>query len=285
MSGNSECPVTLSPVKDLKDTYSTYRLQYNFLKILKALESPTQIQPHFLNGRQKNVYSEPLASTFQVRGSKYLIDGVKVSSAPSLFSLLGVENILPPKKNSPPLLHCTQHPSSYVQRLKTACKRCNISPPFVLVLNFVVPWGNFCAYFYRSNATGSSPFSQSMEECPSEKLWKTFLSSSDSFRKQSLKFIPKLINAPWFVSKVVGTSPAIIGNKLPVKYYGGISSNYLEISMNVASGNSVVNTITNTVRTKSDSVTIDLGFVIEGREKECLPEQMLATLRLNRIVL
>ena len=54
--------------------------------------------------------------------------------------------------------------------------------------------------------------------------------------------------------------------------------------MDVTQGPALGNTIANTVVGKADVVTVDLGFLIEGQEKDgTLPEQMLGMVRLHHL--
>lgn len=82
---------------------------------------------------------------------------------------------------------------------------------------------------------------------------------------------------------MVGSTPALIGTKLPVTYRGSIEENFLEITMDVTKGPAFGNTVANTVVGKADMVTVDLGFVIEGQEESFLPEQMLSLIRLHHL--
>ena len=86
------------------------------------------------------------------------------------------------------------------------------------------------------------------------------------------------------IKKMVGSTPALIGTKLPVSYNGSIKENYLEIKLDVTKGPAFGNSVANTVVGKSDVVTVDLGFVIEGSEEDgTLPEQMLGLFRLHHL--
>jgi len=116
-----------------------------------------------------------------------------------------------------------------------------------------------------------------------------------------LKLIPRVVEGPWIVKKLVGTNPIMIGQKVPVSYYGSINDNYLEICINVASGGQVENKIATTCATKADSITIDLGFVVEATGPESrsgsrankvsddtfkdseLPETMLGAVRVHHL--
>jgi len=159
----------------------------------------------------------------------------------------------------------------------------NQPPPFILVLNFIVPWGNFQAYLIRPSAD-EGPFSSKHANSPSEKAWRSFMKGDTEYRNKRLKLIPRVCAGPWMIKKMVGSTPALIGTKLPVTYNGSIEENYLEIKLDVTKGPAFGNSVANTVVGKSDVVTVDLGFVIEGCEEEgTLPEQMLGLFRLHHL--
>ena len=84
--------------------------------------------------------------------------------------------------------------------------------------------------------------------------------------------------------KMVGSTPALIGTKIPLSYNGSISDNYLEICLDVTKGPAFGNSVANTEVSKADAVTVDLGFVIEGHDMDgTLPEQMLGLFRLHHL--
>eukprot|EP00986_Skeletonema_menzelii_P015676 scaffold12351_cov141-Skeletonema_menzelii.AAC.9 len=232
-----------------------------------------------------NVWSEPHASTMKVRGPTYSQDGVKISSDESMFAVLGVDNFVNDKdgnKNGGGKEDCRSGTSSFRERWKSVCEDVGVeSVPFLLVFNFIVPWGNFQMYLIRPDAD-NGPFSTHHADRPSEKAWKSFLEGDTEYRNTVLKFIPRIIAGPWMVKKMVGSTPAIIGQKLPVSYSGSIEENYLEVSLDVTQGPALGNTIANTVAGKADVVTVDLGFVLEGHDADgTLPEQMLGLVRLH----
>lgn len=85
------------------------------------------------------------------------------------------------------------------------------------------------------------------------------------------------------IKKLVGSTPALIGTKVPVIYRGSIAENHLEIIVDVTKGPALGNKICNSVVEKADMVTVDLGFVIEAQEDEHLPEHMLGVVRLHHL--
>jgi len=229
-----------------------------------------------------NVWSEPHASTMKVRGETYAQDGIKVDSDESIFSILGVDSFVSSGSEASSSSWGTQH---YLSRWKMACKNVGINqpPPFMLIINFIVPWGNFQAYLIRPSAD-DGPFSSKDANSPSEKAWSSFMKGDTEYRNKRLKLIPRVCAGPWMIKKMVGATPALIGTKLPVTYNGSIKENYLEIKLDVTKGPAFGNSVANTVVGKSDVVTVDLGFVIEGSEEEgTLPEQILGLFRLHHL--
>ena len=85
------------------------------------------------------------------------------------------------------------------------------------------------------------------------------------------KLIPRVCSGPWVVKKLVGSTPALIGTKVPVSYRGSIAENYLEIIIDVAKGLALGNNFCNSVVGKADVVTVNLQLVIEAQEDEHLP--------------
>jgi len=115
-----------------------------------------------------------------------------------------------------------------------------------------------------------------------------FLLADDNTRNKTLKLVPVVVDGPWIVRRVVGGKPAIVGNKIPVQYvYGGTEScdggrEYLEADMDVVS--SVAGRgILNVVQKHTENLTLDLGFVIEAKNDDELPEQMLGSFRFHGI--
>ena len=103
------------------------------------------------------------------------------------------------------------------------------------------------------------------------------------YRNQHFKLIPRVCSGPWVVKKLVGSTPALIGTKVPVSYRGSIAKDYLETIIDVAKGPALGNNICNSVVGKADVVTVDLGYVIEAREDEHLPKHMHGVVRLHHL--
>jgi len=232
-----------------------------------------------------NCWSEPTASTIKVRGKNYSKDGIKVESESSIFSVLGADSFVDQgEKAGGGDRSCCPGTQSYLERFRRVCAEVGLDRPlFLLTINFIVPWGTFQVYLIRPEAD-EGPFSSRHRSRPSEKAWQEFMRGTTEYRNKRLKLIPRICAGPWMVKKMVGSNPALIGTKLPICYHGSLSENYLEITLDVTKGPAFGNSVANTVVGKAGMVTVDLGFVIEGREENGhLPEQMLGMIRLHHL--
>ena len=114
-----------------------------------ASTSPAAFQP---SASPINVWSEPSASTVKVRGATYSKDGIKIESEDSIFSMLGVDSFVT-VGSGPSGVSCNENDAdasfswgtkSFLERWTSVCEEMELeSPPFLLIFNFIVPWGNF----------------------------------------------------------------------------------------------------------------------------------------------
>ena len=119
---------------------------------------------------------------------------------------------------------------------------------------------------------------------PGEQAMCNFLLSDSEEKDEVLKIVPMVVEGPWVVKKVVGWKPAIIGTKLPISYVyqppeKGLCE-YLEADLDIVSSAAARNILA-VVRSYTQVLTIDLGFVVQGNTKQYLPEQMMLGLRLH----
>eukprot|EP00804_Cyclotella_cryptica_P029879 CCRYP_010791-RB/>CCRYP_010791-RB protein AED:0.40 eAED:0.40 QI:0/-1/0/1/-1/1/1/0/156 len=110
---------------------------------------------------------------------------------------------------------------------------------------------------------------------------------SDSEEKNDVwKIVPIVVEGPWVCKRVVGGKPAIVGQKLPISYtYQPAQpdlgfAEYLEADLDIVSSAAARNILA-VVRSYTQALTIDLGFVVQGNTEEELPEQMMLGLRLH----
>lgn len=147
-----------------------------------------------------------------------------------------------------------------------------------LQVNWQIPTqDNLCLIFAFGRVT---PYS---EDEPWEKLLDTFINSDDTYRNTHLKLVAKILQGPYLVRKItsnIGVNrPAIQGTKLDCKYY--INDQYIEIDIDLSSI-ALSKMVSTQLLYYSKSLSLDIGFVLEGADTEELPERFLCMTRLCR---
>ncbi|KAG7348208.1 DUF1336 domain containing protein [Nitzschia inconspicua] len=236
-------------------------------------------------GTKNNCWSEPVCSSFHVRGPDYLKDKVKIESADFLFPVRGLDLFL--TDTAPE--NAGSNPGVMGGRLRDI-------PTFVI--NFRLPWGLLLAYFEipemfvpfvkagHDPAYDKSNLPSTKDMTPSQRCVARWCQGSQDYKNKTLKIVPTVVDGPWVVRSTVGSKPAIIGNKLPVNYVYQKDENgkalYLEADLDIVAS-SAARGILSMVRSYTQVLTLDLGFVVQGNKKDELPEQMLVGARLHGI--
>ena len=227
----------------------------------------------------------PGSCGFKVRGSNYLIDRKKMLASPPMFELVAVDLLeleepmfhickhLPSVRHSPaPFLFCVQMmvPSS---------------PPVSLVCTWAAPMRMMGA----DPAQLIAQFEREQGPCPDSvaaffRSFTQFLSGdgaeADKARNARFKLIPNISKGSWIIKQSVGTTPVLLGQKLTTKYYRG--ERYFEVDVDIGAS-SVAASITNLVCGATKTLAIDLGVLVEGQCGEHLPEQLMGTVRIDKM--
>ncbi|KAL3759436.1 hypothetical protein ACHAWU_000735 [Discostella pseudostelligera] len=260
-----------------------------------TMHEPIPTLPRYPVAETKNCncWSEPPHSKFNVRSKTYLRDKKpsKIASEHYILRAIGADVILTNSSSGPGTAIASNYTKILGGHLRSA-------PTFVI--NFVCPWGLivnyyeipelFLPYLRADNSSIRSSLRATLDELqPHERALARFFLGNDDERDSSLKLIAVAIEGPMVVTKLVQGKPAIVGKRLPAKYttYPANKSRALadcfEVDLDVTATDSVGRTACNMSRRYMSSVTVDLGFVIEGRQEDELPERMLGCVRLHKI--
>jgi Protein ENHANCED DISEASE RESISTANCE 2, C-terminal len=168
------------------------------------------------------------------------------------------------------------------------------------MVRFLLPWGILILYYEVPN--GLVPFLRSGEGAAdrreqqqhqstltaAELTLARWLGGDAPYRNDRLKLIADVHEGPWIVRNMVGGRPALIGRKVPVTYrYVPPSSSaeeadFLQVDLDVVgSAGRAAKKIVGVCRRYMSLMTVDIGFVIEGRVAGELPEEMMGAVRIH----
>ena len=214
-------------------------------------------------------------SPWHVRGPSYLETRKKILSRPAILDARAVQIF-----SSIPSMACIEHVSQKnfswlgLQRQKLGAESL---PFFTLCIQLVLPdrkgfLRSFCFYW-----------TEPQKECEmhdnGSTLYKALKFGSDSFLRERLKIIPGL-HGNALIARMVGNRPSILGSKLKTTYYR--SPNSLEALIDVSSFKFARSAASLALRV-SESLIVDLAFVLEAKEAHELPERVLCAISLIHI--
>ncbi|KAJ8902786.1 hypothetical protein NDN08_006106 [Rhodosorus marinus] len=231
-------------------------------RTLKEFEFET-FQEGPLEG-SKNAWTCCAGETFRVRGKDYLTDKVKEPSAPNAFDLVEVEIF---KSTTGKVENYAMCPESAIQRArKNGDKRFMLMVVFqTMTIHLVVTWA-------------VEP--RVMDEDPVMKdLWERYLNGSEQFRTERFKVIPRIADGGFFLRRLVGEKPGLLGKRLSFRYHQ-TESHLLVVCDTVTS--SFASRITLACMDQASKLTIDLGFLIEATATKELPERLFGAFRMSK---
>lgn len=127
-------------------------------------------------------------------------------------------------------------------------------------------------------AETSSSESTSSSTAPALNLAATEV--DEDFANARLKLIPTMVEANWAVKMAVGQRPALLGTKLPLRYFKG--RNYVEVDIDVSSS-AIATGIMGMVTGLSKHMVVDLGWTLQGEADAELPERVLCQTRFHHV--
>lgn len=252
-----------------------------------------------------NYWQEPCASSWNVRSSTYLESKLKYPASSNLFQLLAVDLIQ--LEDSQPLIsglsklpkeRVSQYIHSSMQQNKMGGKgsKSDNGRPFLLVVNITIPgkvaYHLVMYYVIQDKRLIQKPNEQdhpstsnlpplTQEQKAFQKIASTFFfGSSDKYRDERFKLIPKIISGNILVKKAVGSKPTLLGKK--VKQYYIRSNDYFELVVDVGS-DAIAKRVVGLCTGYAKNLVVDMGFVLEGTSEDELPEVVMGSVRLKNI--
>lgn len=236
-------------------------------------------------GTVTNCWGRCKSIDFKIRGPNYLKDKKKIPSEDFLFRLRGVELLLTDT--------CPANIGRNTRLLHGKLRDC---PTFIL--NLRLPWGLLISYYeipekfipyieacYDKDRVDRAKLEASLQSLtPGERCLCRFIMNDSAYKNRTIKIVPVVIKGPWVVKQVVDGKPALLGNKLPIDYFyeaaEGSKAMYWEADLDIAAS-PAARGILSLVRSYTNILTLDLGFVVQGNTEDELPEQMLIGFRLH----
>lgn len=219
------------------------------------------------------------AQVFSIRGPNYLRDRKKIPAGTGRFRLLACD------------LAATPSVVSHVARFLPSVRLSGC--PFMFVVNLLIPGTGSNPCLHLVMVFGAPTHPSSLGACPDDPLdagpeWtpfdftlSRFLHSTDYERNGTFKLIPHCAKGSWILCQTVGTTPVILGRKLPTTSYV-LTDRYIEVDVNVAT-NPAVSYVVSMVQGATKSMVIDHAYLLEGHFSHELPEALVGAVRFKHL--
>jgi len=220
-------------------------------------------------------WGEPDGRSFNLRGGSYMSDRVKVASDESFFRLVALDffKFTDHKER----FGIASRPDNWVQQANTAARARGSVAPYTFVLNIVIPSSaNMSMVIYFQVRREEDMLS----DRPEAKLLRAFIAGDTAYRNERFKLLARPRGSA-LLRTLIGNKPALIGRKLAMPYFAG--PNHFEVCVDVTS-NTFAEYVTRVARDAvATNMSLDLGFTIEGRCEEELPERVFGACHVNKV--
>lgn len=262
----NETGVEILPASDTDDEASSSSEGEAFIQESSTedgiLSSPL---PQYPQNDGRSCWRQPPHNIFHVRSVTYLKDRVKEPSGPNPLQCRGIDVWI----NDNPERHIARHPAVLGGKL---------GDEDTFLVNFLLPFGNFVAYF------SIPPLNQFPRKLRS--VWTKFLKGDQQYRDARLKLLPVVAEGPWIVKAAVGPgkSPALLGKVIPLQYFfrdpDKKRKGVYEVDV-IITASSIAKGILSVVKGNTKTVSIAFAFIIEAAEQEELPETVLCSTQVD----
>lgn len=202
-------------------------------------------------------------------------DKVKVASDESFFRLVALDFFK--FSDHKERFGIASRPDNWVQQANAAARARGGVAPYTFVLNVVIPSSvNMSMVIYFQVRREEDMLS----DRPEAKLLRAFIAGDTAYRNERFKLLARPRGSA-LLRTLIGDKPALIGRKLAMPYFSG--PNHFEVCVDVTS-NTFAEYVTRVARDAvATNMSLDLGFTIEGRCEEELPERVFGACHVNKV--
>ncbi|CAA7023255.1 unnamed protein product [Microthlaspi erraticum] len=211
-------------------------------------------------------WASPPGDVFPLRSVSYFTNKQKSPAGDYLLAPAGVDWL----RSSTKLDNVLARPDNRVAHaLRKAQSRGESPNSFIFAVNFQIPSKeqySLVYYFATENPI------------PSDSVLRQLIDGDDSFRDRRFKVLTRVEKGPWVAKAAAGSFGAfVVGNVVSCGYHRG--SNYFEIDIDLSSSR-IMATFTRLMFGFMTSLTLDVGFVVEARTEDELPERLIGASRI-----
>lgn len=266
------------------DTTTTLTMTFSYVDdtVKKEVKSALIVTEHKkIHCKEWGAYGDADHEGLKLRAPHYLSDKIKRPAPPYMFQLRNLDFF---ECDTKPVNMTTNN--EWVKQYRQQVPPVTSGDPVTTIKNMIFcinwqvpasPWWELGCYFVLS------PDAPPDSECKHfyDGMW-AFLEGDKKYRDSHFKLIPRVIEGNWIVKQGVGSTPAILGNKLKQEYHYDKTNNVFEVEVDVSSS-AVAGKILGLVKGAAKSLVIDLSFLLEGKEIAHLPEVLIGGARMSHI--
>lgn len=216
-------------------------------------------------------FQEPSPETVLLRSRTYTADGCKEVNAAPVFRLAAVQSY----KTEHIIDHVAMHPSSWYNQ--------NIAlddmSTFTIIVHLQVKslktsfitYHCLCGEALKGYNSRGTPIVRG-DRAVTRLLDLVLNCDDEATRNNRLKLIPRIVEGPYPVKRVVENRPVLLGNKIKQTYFRG--PNYFEIDSKVDES-MVAASIIKLCHRFAKRIVVDMAWTIQGEQVQELPERLL----------